>query len=293
LIIIVIILILITLYLLYIKSDTIFNKNNNILYNENENFAYDKEKFTGLPVPEPRFKFDPNNLSNVIFNNNPNIGPIKKLDNNNGYPYIEFNGNTNTINNLYAVTNNPIKKADNTALVNTDITIECIFQYTGGTGTILSGLGSPEINSGWHQSYIEVYPYNGSNCLLLGMTHMHQDKTKIIFPLIMNTWYQVILKGSLTRVSAVLNSITQSNITPITSSFFEPSSGIVSPSSYHLGIGAKDSTSLIGGYPIPNPSPVFIDPSSAAIFSWNSPLYSDFATSFVTSFGLVYDRLIL
>ena len=94
----------------------------------------------------PLFSFNANNLSNVSFYNSVSqltvSLPTKQTDTN-GYEYINFN------NTFYGINKISIPSA-----TNKNITIECVFKYTGGNGSILNNLGQLN-NNDWNNSYLE------------------------------------------------------------------------------------------------------------------------------------------
>jgi len=181
------------------------------------------------------FTFDSNDMKNITFTftGGEVPQPVMKKD---IFNYVTFN------NTFYGVSSNPIIFANNT-----NITIECVFRYTGGTGVILANIGQRQINTGWHDSFIEVSAINGENCILVGMWPMHlsnkPNNNINLGKLTINTWYQVILSGSNTKVSGVLNTISQSNIKS-GSIDIKPQNPQFYQLYYYLGIGCTDSTSL-------------------------------------------------
>jgi hypothetical protein len=214
------------------------NSTNQIVsYNKKENFGYINGRYTTgslpLPLPLPIFKFDANDMSNIIFTGGV---PLMETDQQTQYNYINVN------NTFYGVSNTSITNADNK-----NITIECVFRYTGGTGVILSNLGQRQINTGYHASFIEVSEIDGENCILVGMFQMHGSaKPHINLGKVnVNTWYQVILWGSTQNVFSILNTISQSYIS---SGFVSivPQNPQSSKLQYFLGIGTTDSTNLAG-----------------------------------------------
>ena len=239
--IIVIILILLTFYLLYNENTNrmnIMNSTNQIvLYNKKENFEYTNSRYTNstlpLPLPSPIFKFDPDDLSNITFTG---TVPSMETDEQINFNYVNFN------NTFYGISSAAIANADNT-----NITIECVFRYTGGTGVILTNLGQRPINTGWHNSFIEVSEIDGVNYLLVGMLAMHGSaKPHINLGKVnVNTWYQVILWGTTKYVFSILNTISQSFISSgyVTIMPKNPKSSNLQ---YFLGIGTTDSTNLVG-----------------------------------------------
>ena len=239
--IIVIILILLTLYLLYNENTNrmnIINSTNQImLYNKKENFDYINSRYATaalpLPLPSPIFKFDPNDMSNITFTGGT---PLMETDDQTNFNYVNFN------NTFYGVSSSSITTADNK-----NITIECVFRYTGGTGVILANIGQRQINTGWHDSFIEVSEIDGVNYLLVGMWQMHGSaKPHINLGKVdVNTWYQVILWGSTQNVFSILNTISQSFIS---SGFVNivPKNPQASNFQYFLGIGTTDATNLAG-----------------------------------------------
>jgi len=243
--IIVIILIILTLYLLYNENTNrinIMNSTNQIvLYNKKEKFDYINGSYINaslpLPLPSPIFKFDPNNMSNITFTGGT---PLMKTDIQTNFNYVTFN------NTFYGVSSSSITSADNR-----NITFECVFRYTGGTGVILANIGQRQINTGWHNSFIEVSEINGENCILIGMWPMQNNvpPNNSTIPNInlgkvdVNTWYQVILWGNTQTVFGILNSYTESFIT---SGFVKivPKNPQDTNRLYLLGIGCTDGTNL-------------------------------------------------
>ena len=144
--------------------------------------------------------------------------------------YLEFNGTTQ-----YLMTNTSLASK-----VTTDITSISMWAYPMDNGVLLSERGEASLDSGWHDSQMEIV----AGTMKFGMWSVDGIKSvnsTIATPL--NNWYNLTMVYDGTKLNAYVNGATAGSVTFSRLNPIEGGTGI------HYGIAGPDSTSMgDGGY---------------------------------------------